>query len=127
MGGKSMLLDPKLLEKLFQESRSFERVAGECLNAIHAELSKLNDLALIRTLPGERGEQARSTIVGVTEAAELLKQDLDETKSFVDRKLAGAANGFGHAAATPVRGTQQPETGFAGSVLRQAALSSLRK
>ncbi|WP_027088421.1 hypothetical protein [Cohnella panacarvi] len=124
MGGKAMLLDPKLLERLFQESRNFERLAGECMNAIHIQLSKLNDLALIRSLPGERGEQARSAIVGVTEAVEMLKQDLDETKHFVDRKLAGAAGGYGP---TPATGPGSQPAALAGFALRQTDLTSLRK
>jgi len=126
MGGKSMLLDPKLLETLFQESRNFERLASECMNAIYIQLSKLNDLALIRSLPGERGEQARSAIVGVTEAVEMLKQDLDETKHFVDRKLAGAAGGYGPSS-TNGQTAQQTSTLFSGFALRQADLASLRK
>ena len=126
MGGKSMLLDPKLLETLFQESRNFERMATECMNAIHIQLSKLNDLALIRSLPGERGEQARSVIVGVTEAVETLKQDLDETKHFVDRKLAGAAGGYGTAPASG-SASQQTSSSLSGFALRQADLASLRK
>lgn len=126
MGGKSMLLDPKLLEMLFQESRNFERMAGECMNAIHIQLSRLNDLALIRSLPGERGEQARSAIIGVTEAVEMLKQDLDETKLFVDRKLAGAAGGYGTATA-PGPASHQTAAALAGFALRQSNLASLRK
>lgn len=89
MGGKTKLLDSRRLESLYSESRQYEQRVQAALQIVQKELTKLGDLSIQRTLAGQ-GSELRKTVSSVSDAMEMLKDNFDRTKRFIEAKLAGA-------------------------------------
>ena len=91
MGGKTKLLDPKILEVLYTESREYEKQTYNSLQIIRNELGKLRDPSFQQGLPEEKASQTKAAISNVSDAFEYLKEQLETMSRVIDVKLAGAA------------------------------------
>jgi|GEM_PF-2669803 len=85
------MLDPKQLDWIYVESRRFEQQAASSMQTIHQELTRLNDPAFQSGLSGEQGETTKAAIANFGLSIHVLKETLLHTSTFIDTKLAGAA------------------------------------
>jgi len=92
MGGKSKLLDTHKLESLYQESRQYENLVMARMQTIQKEMAKLSELSIQQSRSGTGGPALRAAVSKVSNAMETLKENFDQTKRFIDGKLAGAVN-----------------------------------
>lgn len=96
MGGKVHLLDAHLLERLYIESRSFEKQAASGTQTLQRELSLLYDKLVQRGLAGSRADQSRAAVAALEERFEALKLLLEQTRSFVESKMSGVVAAHGN-------------------------------
>ncbi|XID94294.1 hypothetical protein ACF3MZ_07155 [Paenibacillaceae bacterium WGS1546] len=92
MGGKTKLLDLRLLETLYAESRSYEHRASAGVQVIQRELAKLNELAIRQAIAGKRDNDLKKAVSRADGAIAALKENFEQTKRFMEVKLAGAVN-----------------------------------
>jgi hypothetical protein len=92
MGGKTKLLDLEQLEKLYAESRGYEQRVNTGLQVIQKELNKLNELSIRNAVARERGREWKKAVSLADNAIAALKENFEQTKRFIEVKLAGAVN-----------------------------------
>lgn len=92
MGGKSKLLDAHKLESLYSHSRDYEQQILSGMQSIQKQLVSLSELSIQQPGGSTRSQMLRAAVMQASDAIERLKANCDQTKRFIDAKLAGAVS-----------------------------------
>ena len=103
MGGKSKLLDARKLESLYSQSRAYELQIQSGMQSIQKQLVSLSELSIQQPGGSAQSQMLRAAVVQAGDAIERLKANCEQTKRFVDAKLAGAVS------VAPIRRTGRPQ------------------
>ncbi len=89
MGGKSNLLDPKLLEELYLESIQYKSNAEIKSNNIRGLINQLTDPGFINIIRSTNGNDLIELIMENKQVLENLLNRLNKTANFIDTSLEG--------------------------------------
>ncbi|GFN30945.1 hypothetical protein [Paenibacillus xylaniclasticus] len=92
MGGKSKLLDERLLEKLYEESNIYDQQANENVRQLKSHVSALADRTILHRLPDNQAEVVKDAVEQLDRSVESLKESLTQMRRYIDMKLAGAVS-----------------------------------
>lgn len=90
MGGKSKLLDEKLLELLYTESSRFDQQANDNVKQLKRQLSNMADRTMLHLLADGQAAIVKEAVERLDRSVESLKDSLDQMRRLIDMKLAGA-------------------------------------
>lgn len=91
MGGKNHLLNPRVLNALYQESLLFNEEAEMKLKVVQNELNKLNDTLLrMGSIAAQTITLTRTSVLNMTDSAGVIKEALESTQMFIQSRLADA-------------------------------------